>query len=377
MALPVYQDVTRKPNILTQRNPLKNTTAKIISLEFRMKELQSYKEWQKLVQKYFDQGIILDPNLRPLVKMVKLGRLLIDEDIQRALDPKHCKKIAMPGIFNPSLLQVVFCVKTPGSEEYHAVDGQHTATLLAALVDAGLFAMETDWKEVEIPVLYIETTSKAFARKAFALINGKGKKKISPYYEHRTKVMSRRIDDSEDDDDKDAERKQSICEKYNCFPIDDEGPFVGRPGTFTHMQALNLPDEIIELACKFHDKYFHYDSIDGSLWFMMADLYRAFKAAKIDITDEFLEELAGILQIYFAGLYQFHESVHSAHKRWGKHYYGYDEFPWSDDAIACVLVSLYANLGGKQKIPQMLLDRFDKIIDFVDDDIKDLYQEAA
>jgi hypothetical protein len=377
MALPVYQDVTRKPNILTQRNPLKNTTAKIISLEFRMKELQSYKEWQKLVQKYFDQGIILDPNLRPLVKMVKLGRLLIDEDIQRALDPKHCKKIAMPGIFNPSLLQVVFCVKTPGSEEYHAVDGQHTATLLAALVDAGLFAMETDWKEVEIPVLYIETTSKAFARKAFALINGKGKKKISPYYEHRTKVMSRRIDDSEDDDDKDAERKQSICEKYNCFPIDDEGPFVGRPGTFTHMQALNLPDEIIELACKFHDKYFHYDSIDGSLWFMMADLYRAFKAAKIDITDKFLEELAGILQIYFAGLYQFHESVHSAHKRWGKHYYGYDEFPWSDDAIACVLVSLYANLGGKQKIPQMLLDRFDKIIDFVDDDIKDLYQEAA
>ena len=377
MALPVYQDVTRKPNILTQRNPLKNTTAKIISLEFRMKELQSYKEWQKLVQKYFDQGIILDPNLRPLVKMVKLGRLLIDEDIQRALDPKHCKKIAMPGIFNPSLLQVVFCVKTPGSEEYHAVDGQHTATLLAALIDAGLFAMETDWKEVEIPVLYIETTSKAFARKAFALINGKGKKKISPYYEHRTKVMSRRIDDSDDDDDKDAERKQSICEKYNCFPIDDEGPFVGRPGTFTHMQALNLPDEIIELACKFHDKYFHYDPIDGSLWFMMADLYRAFKAAKIDITDEFLEELAGILQIYFAGLYQFHESVHSAHKRWGKHSYGYDEFPWSDDAIACVLVSLYANLGGKQKIPQMLLDRFDKIIDFVDDDIKDLYQEAA
>jgi hypothetical protein len=377
MSIPKYQDVVRKPNILTQRNPLKNTTAKIVSLEFRIKELQSYKEWQKLVQKYFDQGLILDPNLRPLVKMVKLGRLLIDEDIQRALDPKHCKKIAMPGIFNPSLLQVVFCVKTPGAEEYHAVDGQHTATLLAALVDAGLFAMEADWKEVEIPVLYIETTSKAFARKAFALINGKGKKKISPYYEHRTKVMSRRIDDSDDEDDKNAERKQSICEKHNCFPIDDEGPFVGKPGTFTHMQALNLPDEIIELACKFHDKYFHYDPIDGSLWFMMADLHRAFKAAKIDITDEFLEELAGILQIYFAGLYQFHESVHSAHKRWGKHYYGYDEFPWSDDAIACVLVSLYANLGGKQKIPQMLLDRFDKIIDFVDDDIKDLYQEAA
>ena len=376
MALPVYQEVARKPNILAERNPLKNKMSKVIALEFRIKELQNYKEWQRLVQKYFDEGIVLDPNLRPLVKMVKLGMLLIDEDIQRALDPKHCKKIATPGIFNPSLLQVVFCVKTPGVEEYHAVDGQHTATVLAALIDAGLFALETDWREIEIPVLYIETSSKAFARKAFALINGKGKKKISPYYEHRTKVMSRRIDDSDDDDDKEAERKQSICEKYHCYPIDDEGPFVGKPGTFTHMQALNLPDEVLEMACKFHNDYFHYDPIDGSLWFVINDIYQAFKAAKIPITDEFLRELAGILQGYFAGLYEFHQSVKGAHLRWGKYTYGY-EVSWDDDSIAAVLVMLYKKLGGKQSIPQPLLDRFEKILDFVDDDIKDLYQQAA
>jgi hypothetical protein len=376
MPLPVYQQVARKPNILAIRNPLKNTMSKVIALEFRIKELQNYKDWQRLVQKYYDEGIILDPNLRPLVKMVKLGMLLIDEDIQRALDPKHCKKIATPGIFNPSLLQVVFCVKTPGVEEYHAVDGQHTATVLAALIDAGLFALETDWQEIEIPVLYIETASKAFARKAFALINGKGKKKISPYYEHRTKVMSRRIDDSDDDDDKEAERKQSICEKHDCYPIDDEGPFVGKPGTFTHMQALNLPDEVLELACKFHNDYFHYDPIDGSLWFMINDIYKAFTAAHINITDEFLAELAGILQGYFAGLYEFHQSVKGAHRRWGEHTYGY-EVPWDDDSIAAVLVMLYKKLGGLQSVPQPMLDRFEKILDFVDDDIKDQYLKAA
>jgi hypothetical protein len=38
---------------------------------------------------------------------------------------------------------------------------------------------------------------------------------------------------------------------------------------------------------------------------------------------------------------------------------------------------LYKKLGGTQSIPQPLLDRFEKILDFVDDDIKDLYQEAA
>jgi hypothetical protein len=375
--LPSYQDVVRKPNIMRTRNPLKQTTAKVVSLADRVKELNTYKDWQKLIAEYRKQGIILDPKLRPLVRMVKLGRILIDEDIQRALDAKHCtKKIAAIQYFDPRLLQVVYCVKIPGKEEYHAVDGQHTATTLAALIEAGLFDGESDWRNVEVAVLYIETTSKAFARKAFALINGRGKKKISAWYDHRTRVLSARIDLSQDDEDKEALRKQVICETYDCYPVDTDSIFVGKPGTFTHMQAMNLDDDVLDLACKFHNEYFHYDPIDGSLWFMMNDIYRAFDAAKITITDEFLKELAGILQGYFAGLYEFHQSVHAAHSRWGKYTYGY-EVSWDDDSIAAVLVMMYKKLGGTQKIPQPLLDRFEKILDFVDDDIKDLYQEAA
>lgn len=377
MMLPEYQEVVRKPNIMSTRNPLKHTTAKVIPLADRIKELSTYKDWQRLIAEYRKQGIMLNPKLRPIVKMVKLGRLLIDEDIQRALDAKHCtKKIASIQYFDPRLLQVIYCVKTPGKEEYHAVDGQHTATTIGALIEAGLFDNETDWREVEVAVLYIETTDKSFARKAFALINGKGKKKISPWYEHRTRVMSARIDGSQDPDDLEALVKQEICEKYHCYPVDTESSFVGKPGTFTHMQALNMDNDALEMACKFHNDYFHYDPIDGSLWFMMNDIYKSFKAAKIKITDKFLRELAGILQGYFAGLYEFHQSVKSAHGRWGEHVYGY-EVPWDDDSIAAVLVMLYKKLGGTQKVPQPLLDRFDEILDFVDDDIKELYQEAA
>jgi hypothetical protein len=375
--IPKYQDVVRKPNILRTRNPLKHTSANVVSLSSRLNDLQTSKEWQKLIKEYQTGCIMLNPDLRPRVAMVKLGQLMIDEDIQRALDAKHCaKKIAAVNLFDERLLQVVYCVKTPGKDEYCAVDGQHTATTVAALIDAGLFVGETDWREVEIAVLYIETDNKAFARKAFALINGKGKKKISPWYEHRTKVMSVRIDGSEDDEDVDAERKQTICEKYDCYPVDGESVFVGKPGTFTHMQALNLPDEVLELACKFHNDYFHYDAIDGSLWFMIDDIYKSFRAAKISVSEEFLAELAGILQGYFAGLYEFHQSVHAAHTRWGKHTYGY-EVPWQDDSIAATLVMLYKKLGGTQRIPQPMLDRFEQILDFIDDDIKDLYTETA
>jgi len=373
--IPAYEDVVRKPNVMKNRNPLKQKTSRIVALADRVAQLQTYKGWQRLIAEYQKQGIQIDPKLRPLIKMVKLKLLFIDEDIQRALDAKHCTSIAGIGNFNPMYLQVFYCVKIPGQEEYHSVDAQHTATLVAALIDAGVFTDETDWREVEMPVLYMETNSKAFARKAFALINGKGKKKISAWYEHRTKVMSARIDQSNDDDDQEALTKQEICEKYDCYPVDKESDFIGLPGTFTHMQALSLDNEILEMACKFHNDYFHYDEINGSLWFMMEDLFKAFKAAKIKITDKFLGELAGILQGYFAGLAGFHEAVHHAHRQWGEHTYGY-EVSWQDEAIAAVFVLLYQRLGGTQRIPKPLLDRFEKILDFVADDIKALYEEV-
>jgi hypothetical protein len=372
--IPVYEEVVRKPNVMKNRNPLKSTASKVLALAQRVKELQNYKQWQKLMAEYRAQGIMLSPKLRPLIQMVKLESIFIDEDIQRALDARHCTKIAAIGSFNPMYLQVIYCVKIPGKDEYHSVDAQHTATLVAAMIDAGIFDGETDWRKVEMPVLYIETTSKAFARKAFALINGKGKKKISPWYEHRTKVMSVRIDNSTDVDDVEAEFKQSICEKYDCYPVDKESAFVGLPGTFTHMEALNLNPAVLTMACKFHNDYFHYDEINGGLWFVIDDLYKAFGAAKIKITDKFLKELAGILQGYFAGIAQFHAAIIRAHKAWGVYTYGY-EVSWQDEAIAAALVLLYQKLGGTQQIPRPLLDRFEKILDFIDDDIKALFDQ--
>lgn len=374
--LPKYEEVTRKPNVMRNRNPLKQAAAKVVKLADRIAELQSYKEWQKLVAEYRKQGVRLDPKLRPQIKMVRLGLILIDEDIQRLLDAKHCAKdIAALGKFDPRLLQVIYCIKIPKRNEYHAVDGQHTATTLAALIDAGIFEGETDWREIEVPVLYIETDSKAFARKAFALINGKGKKKISAWYDHRCRVMARRIDGSEDEEDVEAERKQAICEKHDCYPVDKPSVFQNLPGTFTHMEALALNDKTLEFCCKWHDKYFHYDPVNGSLWFMLADIKKEFDAAQIKITDEFMGELAGILQGYFAGLAPYHEAVHAAHLEWSRKKYKY-EVPWQDKCIAYVLIQLYKKLGGSQEVPEIMLDEFKNIMDFFAPDIKDLFVEA-
>lgn len=381
MAMPSYQTVVRRPKVLTTRNPLAQTSSVVIDIAQRVQELTSFSQWQKLMHEYRAKGIKLNPKLRPLVKMVKLKYIKIDVDIQRALDTKHCVKIANPDYFDERLLQVVYCIKTPGVDnDYHAVDGQHTATDIAALVEAGMFTGETDWREVEVPVLYIETTSKAFARKAFALINGKGKKKISTWYDHRSKVMSVRIDLNgdvtlADSEDAFAFQTQVICETYEIYPVDKESSFVNLPGATTHPKVYSLDHKTLELACTWHNDFWHMDVVDGSLWFMIEDLKKSYDAAKIRISPKFLEELAGMIQSYFGGLHAFHEAVHSAHNRWAKHRYGY-EINWQDDAIASTLVLLYQRLGGTHAVPLPLVDKFDHILDFLDDDIRERFVEV-
>jgi len=86
MAIPNYEEVVRKPNKLKNLNPLKNTIATVVDIETRIKELLSYKKWTKLMESYQTSGIKFSPSLRPMIKMVKLGLLLIAEDIREAFE---------------------------------------------------------------------------------------------------------------------------------------------------------------------------------------------------------------------------------------------------------------------------------------------------
>ena len=92
------------------------------------------------------------------------------------------------------------------------------------------------------------------------------------------------------------------------------------------------------------------------------------KAAKLPITSKLLAELAAMVQSLFINLAQFSESVKEAHRKWSVKRYGY-QANWDDDAYACALLQLYTKFGGKEKIAPTLLDKFDGIIEFFDNDI--------
>jgi len=368
-----YEEVIRKPNPMVKINPLRRGTGKTVSLQDRIDKLEQDAVWKKAMKAWQIENKKVDIKRMPKVAMVKLGQIEIDEDIQRQLDEKHCaNKIADVHLFDPALLQTLQCIKT-SKGKYKSVDGQHTASTVAGLISAGYFEGVTDWREFEFPVQYIETDNLAFARRAFSILNGKGKKKQSAYQQLRNAVFIVRIDkDKTDDEDVELEKKVAVAESHNCFPVEADSDLAKYPGTFTNIATFKtLNESELEVACGWHNKYFHYESAHVSLFFIYRDLCRQFDSAKLKLTPTLQEELAALVQNLFGNLSQFQESVTEAHRRWTVKRYGY-QASWDDDAYACALIQLYQHFGGKEKVAPTLLDHFDGLIEFFDEDILNL-----
>lgn len=368
-----YQDVIRRPNPMVTINPLARGSNKVVDLQDRVDTLSKSSAWNKQMKLWQSEGKKVDLSRMPKVGMFELGKIEIDEDIQRVLDDKHCAdKIANLTLFDPALLQTVQCILT-SKNKLISIDGQHTASTIAGLIAAGMVEGVDDWRTFKFPVQYIETDNLAFARRAFSILNGKGKKKQSAYQQLRNAVFIVRIDnDTSDDEDVQLEKLVSIAEKNECFPIEAFSNLSKYPGTFSNIATFKSCNaEEVELATSWHNKFFHYESMHVSTFFIFRDICRAFKSAKLPITDKLKKELAGLVQCLFGDLGQYQESVTRAHRLWTTKRYGY-QANWDDDAYACALLQLYKHFGGEERVAPNIIDRFDDIIDFFDEDILSL-----
>jgi len=370
-----YKDITRKPNPMRVLNPLAKASNVVVDLLDRVDTLERSNAWKRLIKQWQEQGKMLDPDLLPKVARMGLGKLDIANDIQRQLDAKHCSTtIADPTKFMEQLVQTLNCVVTSDGK-WLSIDGQHTATVIASLIRAGLVkGVDADsWRDFEVNVLYVETDDLAFARKAFGILNGKGKKRQSAYSDLRTSVYVVRIDKNTDDEqDVAIERKVAIAEKYDCYPVEEKSSLNKHPGTFTNVGIFQArSDEVIEEACKWHNTYFHQDSIHVSLFFMFDELAKN----KAKLTDKFLRELAGLIQNVFVDLDGYAEAVKEAFRKFTKKQYG-EEMNWRDDAYIVGLLQLYKELGGTARVPQLLLDTYSDLHLYFADEIVE-YAKAA
>ena len=225
----------------------------------------------------------------------------------------------------------------------------------------------SNWKDFKFQVQYIETDNLAFARRAFASFNGKGKKRQSAFSRLRNEVHVVRIDnDTTDEQDVAIERKVSIVEKHDCYPVEEKSSLAQYPGTFTNVSTFRtLSEAELEVACNWHNTYFHYVPLHVSCFFMFRDIVKTYDAYKKDLTPKLLEELAAMVQGLFGDLPQYQESVAEAYRKYHTTKYGF-KGSWHDDAYAVALLQLYKRLGGEESIPLTLLDRFEDLDTYFD-----------
>jgi hypothetical protein len=392
-----YTEITRRNNPLSFPGmyALDKKEDTLRPLSENIASLEEGRLFKKTVRTMQDAGTVYNSAHIPDIARIPLGEFdYIDEDgkavsgfsnmVQRKLDTAHVGRFMEPGVYVPQLSQAVYAIKSPVTGRFTIIDGQHTVSGVAAAIKNKIMSFDGEWQDFCYPVLYVETDDLSFALRSFGLINGKGKMKITAYKELELSVFVVRVcGNTDDEDDVKVERKVTIAQNNGCYAMDPNSAMVGKPGTFTHIsQFRSLSDKQIEMATAWHNKYFHYNNVDGALWFMFKYFDNAFSNAKIKITDEFLEEIAGMITNLFADYDQFHQDTHTAWNAWATARYGNVKAnPWNDNAIAAMLLQIYKRLGGEHPVPQVSLDEYNNfakgtsLIDFFSEEVTGLFVE--
>ena len=329
------------------------------------------------VDDYHKKGISFSLKNLPKHKMVKIKDIKIDEDIQRELDPTHVMHIVRE--FDARRVNPIFAVKFPGEDHYHCTDGQHTVVSLAKLAQAGLIdeVDESEWEEMEVDVLCVETTDRSFAREHFAFINGVGKKKIDEYDNHKQRVLSYRLDGNTTNQEYAlAAEKQTICENSDVYPIGKEDEVnLGIPGTLTHMAAIKtMKPDILKFIVKNHNTFWKDEVVDAAEFSFNKHLYNK---AQVPVDNpnfvQFLVNLNAIIKELFTNPNQLNITVGDAYASYSKAVYGTNK-SLHDTAILNVVLKIYQKLGGTYPVPDIVLSHSEAghdLYEFLPANIKD------
>ena len=273
-----------------------------VSIEDRLNQLidPTNKSWHALVKVMKERGIKYSRALRVVFAYVKLRYIFIDDDIQRELNIPHVLKIANLDKFAVPLMAPIQGIKEVGNWRFHSTNSQHTVVLEAALAHGGFWdGFDGDWRDLEVPFLYIETDDRYFARQQFDVFNGKGAKKLSPYDNHRKEVLFYRLDGSMDTEHKQSDELQTICEDNGYEPLsDDNDDNTGHPKVINHVSAMRKYKEKPkhwEFILKTHSEYWPNMQIDGMEIDLYGFMYEYFKVKmKVNVySKEFIKDFLG------------------------------------------------------------------------------------
>jgi hypothetical protein len=229
-----------------------------------------------------------------------------------------------------------------------------------------------DWRDLEVPFVYIETNDRSLMRRQFDVFNGKYSKPIGPADRHKIEVLSYRKDGNLDTENVQAAELQTICEDNGYEPFyGDEDVNKGQPKCITHVAAMRKykgKPHHWEFILKTHSKYWPNCQIHGMEIDLYGFMYEYFKVKmNVDVyskkfEQDFLNPIHAIIQTGFTSTENLSSESANTFRRWYSKSWGCteDEAKVEAQGSFVLLMKIYRLLGGTHKLPN-IVDLYDNV----------------
>lgn len=215
-------------------------------------------------------------NQNEIGKMVpaELNTFRFNEITQRLIDVGHCHTDILTKL-DPRLLSPVFAT-TQKDGTNSCFDTQHGIAVVGLLAKHGLWGNDPkDWLNFKFPTFVVDEPHPSFTPEAALHRNGKGQKKWEPYDHHKIKVAAVRQHNnpSQSQEYFDAEKRQTICEKYEAIPLGKGHQDIDKAGTLSRTDVIyDWSLESLEFILATHKTYWHGTKIDSAAWGLYGNL---------------------------------------------------------------------------------------------------------
>lgn len=365
-----YFYASKNPDLIPINDVLQQTTYKDYEVEELLEKLRDQNNtsyWEAVAN--WKRKVKVDPDMYPKFACVEIGKMTSDQDINRELNVGHATNIFAK--YDPEMFLPIYCIKTPGKDEWSIVNGQHTATGTAAVVFNGFMkgVKAKDWKKFKILVIYIETSNREKAREAFALLNGEMSLKISDYDTWKQHYLSVVLDKSKNPKYIHTHEIIMRLRAANIIPLPEEHDETGQPGALTHLAGVltmcpfnpNSDQQDyskLEWWIAMRSKFLYNENVDNVELGFFGRLYDYTEENNIDRNDpEFVncvEAIMAVAQIIFKGLPTCKKHSVMAYKAWRGDNFGVADtsgMGFSGPLYFCY--QIYRILGGTYNIDKL------------------------
>ena len=186
--------------------------------------------------------------------------------------------------------------------KYICWDGQHTAIVLTIIAS---MILAEDLDKCEVPIVVYSSNLKSDMRQCFIELNGEGKKPLDHIDQVHQKLFGVRTDGSKNAEWQLIDKKYRMLEDYKIFLTNEKFGDTHSPGAQARLDEFldkSYPPVITEYFAKYFFNICHSSRpVQPKESWMMYEFFDWCRVSKIEVTDDYIYDIAQSLKKAFNG----------------------------------------------------------------------------